>query len=231
VSNQMGTVTSLEAALLVTTCTGGGKVWLNNSTAMVNAPFFDTDGGTKLAGPGYVAQMYAGSTNNLLRAVGATAPFRSGAAAGYFSPATVVVPDIAASKRAYVQVRTWEVAKGQTYEEARARGGKFGATAIYAVTLNATPTGVFVPITSVTLRAGLPLFVTGVLSMGGELSDGTIQWSLTGSPGFVYVVEKQLPPQDWFPLLLLTNTIGVSTFTDPNQSSGSVNFYRSRILD
>ena len=230
VSNHHGTVLSLVATLLVTPCSGGGAVAFNNLTAIVNAPFFDSDGVTKLAGSNFLAQMYAGATNTALRPVGATAPFRTGSFAGYFVSGNRTIPDVASGQTAYAQIRVWEAARGRTYEEARARGGKFGASGVYAVTTRPV-TGPFLPLTSFSLRAGLPLFVTGVLSRGDRLPDHTIQWVLTGSPGFLYLVEKKHPPQDWSPLVIVTNTTGVATFTDPDQSNSSVNFYRSRILD
>ena len=52
-----------------------------------------------------------------------------------------------------------------------------------------------------------------------------------GSPGFRYLVEKRVPPQNWFPLLVLTNTTGTVLFSDPDAQNASVNFYRSRMLD
>jgi len=53
-------------------------------TGDYDAPVFIT-GGAKADGPAYMAQLYAGATQSGLAAVGAAVPFRTGAAAGYWT--------------------------------------------------------------------------------------------------------------------------------------------------
>ncbi len=82
------------------------------------------------------------------------------------------------------------------------------------------------------LRGGEPLFSTGKLQVENRLPRGQIVLTLTGEAGFRYLVEKKRPPHNWFPLLVLTNMLGTTTFADPEANGGStLNFYRSRILD
>ncbi len=84
----------------------------------------------------------------------------------------------------------------------------------------------YAPLTSV------PFFSTGRLSVAERLPQGGIVFALLGEPGLRYLVEKRHPPQNWIPLLILTNTLGTTKFTDPDYPENSaLNFYRSRILD
>jgi len=95
----------------------------------VNAPIFDLDGATKLAGTGYLAQLYGGASEATLAAVGVAVPFRTGTGAGYFNPApdaTRAIPGITPGTAAAIQVRAWDASKGATYEAALAAGGATG---------------------------------------------------------------------------------------------------------
>ena len=85
--------------------------------------------------------------------------------------------------------------------------------------------------TSFSLRAGEPFFTTGRLAFGNSLPDGTRQIVLTGEAGTRYLIEKRIVPNNWVPFRTLTNTTGTATFSDTNQNSQAVQFYRARILD
>jgi len=108
-----------------------GTVNFNNRvTGSVDAPIFyiDTAGAAavKADGAGFMAQLYAGSSDANLAAVGAALPFRAGAGAGYINPTGVdtarTIPGVTAGSVASVQVRAWKVADGATYELASAAG-------------------------------------------------------------------------------------------------------------
>jgi hypothetical protein len=145
-------------------------------------------------------------------------------------PMTYEVPDVPAAQVAYIQLRAWESSAGSSYAEARARGGKFGFSAITAITtLGQLSVPVAVSTPTFNLRSGNALFTTGSLQRGARLPSGSYQWLLTGNPGFRYLVEKRTPPNNWSPLLTLTNVTGTVTFTDPGNASAA--FYRARILD
>jgi len=131
-----------------------------------------------------------------------------------------------------LQLRAWDVSWGSSYEEARARGGKFGFSDIYTMSTYAIPAlPVDVPLTSFHLRAGLNAFTTGRIQLTQVQPGGGVVWNLIGEPGIRYLVEKRILPHDWVPLLILTNTTGTVQFTDPDKSNASAKFYRSRMLD
>jgi len=231
VRNAHGSVLSLDATLAVTNAVGGGIVTMENRRA--NAPVFDSDGTTRLSGSNFICQLYVGASRDMLRPVGQPTWFYSGSLAGYIYGGLIyTAPDVEAGQTAYLQLRVWERLRGSCYEEARARGGKFGASDIFSVTAQEPPPLIpFGPMRSFSLRTGLPLFTTGKLVSEGLLPDGTPQWTLIGEAGFRYLVEKRQPPHDWEPLLILTNTTGRVTFSDPDAANRVLSFYRSRILD
>ena len=227
VSNDRGTVLSLPALLMVTNTSGGGRVIFD--TATNNAAIYDVDGTTRLAGSNFLAQVYAGPSPEILRPVGPAIPFFTGTSAGYLRGVYREIPDVAPGQRVYVQLRAWESAAGGSYEEARAAGGKFGFSRVFQAI--AGTFGPQVLTESFSLRAGEPFFITGRLSAGEQLPGGDRQFVLTGDAGFRYLIEKRLPPQNWVPLLTVTNTTGSVVFTDPEAKDRPVQFYRARILD
>jgi hypothetical protein len=100
----------------------------------VNAPIYDTDGVTKLDGPGFVAQLYGGIRPDALEPLAGTAPFRAGPAAGYFNPglnSSRTIEGTWAGDTAYFQIRVWEIALGATYDEAVAAGSKHGQSLVF----------------------------------------------------------------------------------------------------
>jgi hypothetical protein len=230
VANQHGTVLSLPAALSVTDAQAGGYLRLVNQDILVNEPIFDVDGITGLTGSNYVAQIYAGPSPNVLRPVSLATPFRT--IPGIFRPVTGRIPDVPPYQTCYAQARVWEAARGASYEAARAQGGKFGFGAVYATTTgpsSANPPQI--PIQSFSLRAGLAFFSTGRLELRQRLPGGDVEWNLIGAPGFRYLIEKRLPPQNWVPLFVVTNLTGTVTFIDPDQHNSDLTYYRSRILE
>jgi hypothetical protein len=232
-------VWSLPSQLVVTTNTpGGAKINFRNFFGFQpnitnNAPVFDIDGVTPLGRNGFVAQLYAGHSLETLRPAGQPRPF---AGMGYFMSQVITLPTVAPGAIAFAQVRAWESARGTSYEEARALGGRFGKSEILQV---ATAPDVVPPLTpfslvglkSFHLQAGLPGFNVGLIEFV-EQSNGIIVWSVQGEVGFRYVVERSILPNDpiWRPFIGLTNETGRVTFTDSIAPAGAV-FYRARILD
>jgi hypothetical protein len=84
---------------------------------------------------------------------------------------------------------------------------------------------------SFALTAGLPEQASGRIEPGVRHGSDPITWNLIGASGMTYLVEKKLPPQNWVPLVVLTNLTGVVSFTDPDPANESVKFYRARLLD
>src|SRR5262245_48780377 len=145
VSNHQGSVLSLPAVLLVTEEQGGGYIQLRNLE--INKPIYDIDGITGLMGSNYLAQVYAGRTSAILRPASPAVTFLN--VPGICRPAVARLPDVAPFEKCYGQARVWEAARGASYGEARARGGKFGFSGIYE--MSALPTigpGITIPIES-----------------------------------------------------------------------------------
>lgn len=92
-------------------------------------------GGGKASGTDYLVQLYAGASAGSMAAVGAAVPFRTGAAAGYWTAAARTIPasGIAADLTSQVAVRAWHITAGATYEAAAASGGGFGSSNIISV--------------------------------------------------------------------------------------------------
>ena len=106
-----------------------------------DAPVFINTVGTgpRADGPAYMAQLYAGATAASLAPVGAALPFRTGAAAGYWTQTATTISTVDATGNAFVQVRAWATSAGATYEAALASGTGFGTSAILTVKPTAAP--------------------------------------------------------------------------------------------
>jgi hypothetical protein len=193
------------------------------------------DGVTLLSSTNFVGQAYAGASAAVLRPLGGIGRFRTNAAfRGFFTiPTSLLVPDVIPGQNAYVQARVWDSSIGATYEEARARGGRYGASATVATptTANLLTIPAAAPLQSFALTAGLPERATGRIEVGVRHGSDPITWNLIGGSGMRYLVEKKLPPENWVPLLVLTNFTGVVSFIDPDPANASVKFYRARLLD
>jgi hypothetical protein len=119
----------------------GKFVFANRNTATtppIDAKVFLPGGVTPLAGTDYLAQAYVGLDEASLAPVGVAVPFRTGAAAGYISAATINTT-IAANTAVVIQMRAWEAAKGASYEAAVAGGGIYGKSNVVPVTLTDAP--------------------------------------------------------------------------------------------
>jgi len=236
VSNDLGSVRSLPAHLQVTTTNlRAGDIRLENSN-----PIYDVDGTTPLSGSNYLAQLYGGPTLDSLMRAGSPARFRTSTVLpGRILGKTVQVPNVPPRELAYVQVRVWEAARGATYEEARALGGKFGRSEIVILRTGGFPLDGSPPVVppaltnvpSFNLETGLPLFNVGAIQLVERRPGHVFVWSLTGEPGFQYNIERSLKQEEWRPWLILTNTTGTTTFVDPDTPPPGLVLYRARILD
>jgi hypothetical protein len=232
VVNQLGSVNSLPANLQVsTTNQGGGLVRFETTN-----PIYDVDGITPLSGTNFLAQLYAGPSLDALVRAGSPTPFRNSVTLpGTVVPKTVTVPNVAPFATVYVQVRAWDRARGSTYEEARALGGKFGRSNIATLIAGGgSPPAVPPRLTnmqSFNLAAGLPLFNVGTIELVERRPQNAFVWSLMGEMGFRYSIERSLQRDEWHPLLILTNITGTTTFVDPDTPPPGVVLYRGRILD
>src|SRR5207247_10160892 len=120
----------------------------------------------------------------------------------------VTVPSVPPMGQAFAQIRVWEVAKGASYEEARALGGRFGRSSVIEVTLGSIPSPppYLIGLQSFSLHVGLPQFNTGRLELAERKPDGTQVWSLTGEAGYRYLIEKNSDNSTRKPLMVIANT-------------------------
>ena len=104
----------------------GGTVYFANRVLAsgIDAPVFDADGKTPLAGESFLAQLYAGPSDDALAPIGAPSPFRSGEGAGYFLPENRAIVSVPPGQTTRVQVRAWKASDGATYEAAEINCGQ-----------------------------------------------------------------------------------------------------------
>ncbi|MHB8522588.1 MAG: hypothetical protein ACYDH9_17765 [Limisphaerales bacterium] len=141
----------------------------------VNAPIFDVDGTTKLAGAGFLAQLYAAPPGDSLQPIGTPIPFIS---AGYFFGDTLTIPTVAPGASATAQVRAWRASDGGTFEAANHSGGHVGTSPVLNFVLGGLP-----PLGLATLwgMESFSLYVVpepSVLALGliGSLAFGLRRW-------------------------------------------------------
>ena len=89
--------------------------------------------GARPDGAAYLAQLYAGPSDATLAAVGEAVPFRTGAAAGYWTAASRTIGTVVPGADAAIQIKAWAVASGANYEAALAAGGQAGNSAILRI--------------------------------------------------------------------------------------------------
>jgi hypothetical protein len=191
------------------------------------------DGVTPLSGSNFLAQLYAGPSLEWLRPAGIPRAFRTGFSAGYFYNQNVTLANVPPGSNCVAQIRVWDATKANSYEEARALGGRFGKSDILTVTTGGAllPPAYLVGLRSFNLQAGLPRFTAGTVAFVARLPANINVWSVTGEPGYRYLVEKALHDFVWHPYVVVTNVIGTVNFTDSANSGSAVTLYRSRILD
>lgn len=91
-------------------------------------------GGIKMEGPRYLAQLLAGPTVDQLAPIGDPLPFRTGAAAGYWTATLRVIPTVAPGAEAKVQIRAWRSVFGSTFEQADRVGACMASSQILSIT-------------------------------------------------------------------------------------------------
>src|SRR5262249_8480212 len=72
----------------------------------VNAPFYESDGVTRLSGPQFMAELLAGALADNISPVASTG-FGMGNSAGYFFAGTQIVNGVLPGATAWVQVDVW----------------------------------------------------------------------------------------------------------------------------
>lgn len=155
-------VTMLMATLASAVVYGQGTVNFANAGAGLNAPFYLSDGVTKLAGAQYQAQLWAGTDAGSLSAR-AVAPFLTGGGAGIFNGGVLSLAGIPGGSTAFIQIRAWNTVAGADYATALASGlaDAWGQSSTFSV-VTGNPAGTppttpaaLIGLTSVSLNAGV----------------------------------------------------------------------------
>ena len=137
INNNFGSVSSAPAVVILNT-KGGTLFFVNRDIQSgINFPIFNMDGVTPLAGPTFLAQLWASNNRDALKPIGPAVPFRQGAGAGYWNPGSDIVraiADVAPGDRAFAQVRVWETGKGTTFQQAIEGGSPVGLSDIVEIT-------------------------------------------------------------------------------------------------
>lgn len=138
-----------------------GTVSFNNRiSSTVNAQI-TLQGGGLPDGATFSAQLWAGPDAGSLVAIGSPTPFRTGAAAGFWTGATLSIPGVGAGQIAVMQARAWFNGGGTyaTYQSAVAAGQLAGESGLFNISLGGDPGG-----------GGLPIVTPNIL---GNADNGT----------------------------------------------------------
>lgn len=102
----------------------------------VNAPVYESDGVTKIAGSQFMAELLAGPSAGNLASI-ATTGFLTGNGAGYFQAGSQAVNGILPGLTAWVQVDVWNTLSGSTFSQAKASGlpNSWWASSTFSVVL------------------------------------------------------------------------------------------------
>jgi hypothetical protein len=116
-------------------CRPGRKARSASATAFavagIDAPVFDTDCATRLAGAALPGPGVCGQTPDSLSPVGWVMPFRTGQSQrATFTASSSRSPEPSQDDLVYTQLRAWEARAGASFEEAVASGGKYGMSNI-----------------------------------------------------------------------------------------------------
>ncbi len=88
---------------------------------VVNAPVYESDRNTPLSGSQFMAELLGGPSTDALASI-ATAGFLIGAGAGYFNGGAQVIGTVPPGSTAWIQIRVWNTASGNSYPQAVASG-------------------------------------------------------------------------------------------------------------
>ena len=205
VSNATGSRTSAEAILSVRPIPPGGTVRFSNHVpgAGLDAPVFDTDGVTRLAGQNFQAQLYGGADTNNLAPIGSPVPFLTGASAGYWDDALetgLAIPGVNPNERGYVQVRVWDRAYGDSYDKALLAGGRVRASEVLEVVAGggAEPPASLTGLKSFNLNPGRPVITQGPADIG-VIETGTAVFNVlvTNANQITYHWQRETDTNIW----------------------------------
>jgi hypothetical protein len=124
-------VAVLWGLVSVLNVSGQGTTSFGNFNAV-----FDVDGKTLLAGPEFLAELYAAAPGNSLEPISASiTPFLVAAAGFFYNAVDVVIPGVPDGSVAVCQVVAWRASDGPTFAAANHPGAHVGASTVFSVVL------------------------------------------------------------------------------------------------
>ena len=98
---------------------------------------FDVDGKTPLAGPEFLAELYAAAPGESLEPISASiTPFLAAAPGYFFNPTDVILPGVPIGGNAMLQVVAWRASDGPTFEAANHVGAHVGMSPVAVASLH-----------------------------------------------------------------------------------------------
>ncbi len=239
VSSAYGAVTSQVAVVNISSnVAGAGTVFFaNSSTNRV----YDVDGTNFItAASQLVVGLFAGGTAGDLHLVEPVTSFLP--VPGRFNGGTRTIPASLAGQTVWMQVKVWDRAFGNTYEEALLAGGKSGASSLFQVRLG----GAIIPPPSLNAMPGFALslpgspapFVAASLAVPPtpvvlrRLMPTEEGWTLTltGPVSATCAIETSPDLITWSTVAYVVNESGVVDYTDRDRGAGR-KFYRVRMVN
>jgi hypothetical protein len=153
-----------------------GQIYFANISSGVDAPIYDIDGTTRLAGPGFLAGLYIAPVGQSLAPLADPVPFLT-TSPGYFRGPILTVPGVPVGSTAAVQVVAWRASDGPSYAEANHPGGHVGSSGLLNVTLvgGAQPPSSLIGLQSFSLHEVVP--EPSVLALGLLAGCAAMFWS------------------------------------------------------
>jgi hypothetical protein len=193
----------------------------------IDAPVFDTDCRTRLPGPAYLSEFYAGLTLDALRPSGQIEPFNSGPGAGYvqYSAMQWDDPAIWDGTIFQVQMRAWQASAGPSFEAAVASGGKFGFSNLVPEALRLAPGPTEFPVGLRSFCLMQPLGQEPRLKISATTRPLTLEVDVIGRPEWSVVLQTSSDLMSWAPLA--TNVLSGALWIYQDQpAEDETRFYR-----
>jgi hypothetical protein len=134
-----------------------------NVPAGLNAPVYEADRITPLAGTQFIAELLGGPSPNSLTQV-ATTGFQTGTGAGYFLGGVESINTVAPRTTGWIEVEVWNTSSGGSFGQAQASGlpNSWWQSSVFSVTTGGGAVNPFPP-AFLTGLGNSPVFLNGVV--------------------------------------------------------------------
>jgi hypothetical protein len=215
--------------VVATSAWGQGEIAFKNHIIGlgIDAPVFDTDCETRLAGSAFLVQGYGGLTPGTLQPLGEILEFNTGIGAGYmFGGTSGTIPGALSRTTVYAQLRSWQASAGPTFEEGVAAGGKFGFSNIVPMTAWEPPGPPDYPVGLQSFCLMPPLGQEPRLAISTITGTPWVHVDVMGLPGWTVVLQSSTNLQAWLPMATNITTNAVWIYEE-NVPAADSRFYRA----